>query len=41
LKGLGVEVSDPHDQHWGERNFSFRDPDGHMWFYGQSTHSHT
>ena len=41
LKGLGVEVSEPCDQHWGERNFSFRDPDGHMWFYGQSMHSHT
>jgi len=41
LKELGVEVSDLHDQHWGERNFSFRDPDGHTWFYGQSLHSHT
>jgi len=40
LKGLGVEVSAPQDQHWGERNFSFRDPDGHTWFYGQSTHAH-
>src|SRR5262245_61880442 len=38
LKGLGVEVSDLQDQHWGERNFSFYDPDGHTWFYGQSTH---
>ena len=38
LKELGVEVSDLQDQHWGERNFSFRDPDGHTWFYGQSTH---
>jgi catechol 2,3-dioxygenase-like lactoylglutathione lyase family enzyme len=41
LKGLGVEVSEPVDQHWGERNFSFRDPDGHIWFYGQSTHGHS
>src|SRR3954463_12898727 len=23
LKGLGVEVSELQDQHWGERNFSF------------------
>jgi catechol 2,3-dioxygenase-like lactoylglutathione lyase family enzyme len=41
LKGLGVEVSEPCDQHWGERNFWFRDPDGHIWFYGQSTHGHS
>jgi len=41
LKELGVDVSDIHDQHWGERNFSFRDPDGHTWFYGQSLHSHS
>lgn len=39
LKELGVKVTDPHDQHWGERNFSFVDPDGHTWFYGQSTHA--
>jgi catechol 2,3-dioxygenase-like lactoylglutathione lyase family enzyme len=38
LKSLGVEVSIPQDQHWGERNFFFRDPDGHTWFYGQSLH---
>jgi catechol 2,3-dioxygenase-like lactoylglutathione lyase family enzyme len=38
LKGLGVEVSMPQDQHWGERNFFFRDPDGHTWYYGQSLH---
>ena len=38
LKKLGVEVSDLHDQHWGERNFYFKDPDGHTWFYGQSMH---
>src|SRR5438093_11424116 len=25
LKGLGVEVSELQDQHWGERNFSFHD----------------
>jgi catechol 2,3-dioxygenase-like lactoylglutathione lyase family enzyme len=38
LKSLGVEVAALVDQHWGERNFSFRDPDGHTWFYGQSLH---
>jgi catechol 2,3-dioxygenase-like lactoylglutathione lyase family enzyme len=38
LKSLGVDVSEPQDQHWGERNFGFRDPDGHTWFYGQSLH---
>jgi catechol 2,3-dioxygenase-like lactoylglutathione lyase family enzyme len=41
LKGLGVDVSNLVDQHWGERNFSFHDPDGHTWFYGQTTHSHS
>ena len=41
LKGLGVKVSEPKDQHWGERNFSFVDPDGHTWFYGQSMHGHS
>jgi catechol 2,3-dioxygenase-like lactoylglutathione lyase family enzyme len=40
LKSLGVEVSELQDQHWGERNFSFRDPDGHTWFYGQATQGH-
>jgi catechol 2,3-dioxygenase-like lactoylglutathione lyase family enzyme len=41
LKSLGVEIGELHDQHWGERNFSFRDPDGHTWFYGQATHGHS
>ena len=40
LKSLGVEVTALADQHWGERNFSFKDPDGHTWFYGQSLHGH-
>lgn len=39
LKDLGIKVTDLTDQHWGERNFSFADPDGHTWFYGQSTHA--
>jgi catechol 2,3-dioxygenase-like lactoylglutathione lyase family enzyme len=41
LKELGVEVGKVNDQHWGERNFSFQDPDGHTWFYGESTHGHS
>jgi hypothetical protein len=28
LKGLGVEVSELHDQPWGKRSFSFVVPDG-------------
>jgi len=35
LGKLGVAVSDLHDQPWGERNFSFQDPDGYTWWYGQ------
>jgi catechol 2,3-dioxygenase-like lactoylglutathione lyase family enzyme len=37
LKNLGVQVSELQDQPWGERNFSFYDPDGYLWYYGQST----
>jgi len=36
LKRLGVKVSNPVTQPWGERNFNFTDPDGHFWSYGQS-----
>jgi uncharacterized glyoxalase superfamily protein PhnB len=35
LQKLGVRVSTLHDQPWGERNFSFEDPDGYTWWYGQ------
>ena len=35
LRQLGVAVSDLADQPWGERNFSFVDPDGYRWSYGQ------
>lgn len=35
LSQLGVQVSELHDQPWGERNFSFADPDGYTWWYGQ------
>jgi catechol 2,3-dioxygenase-like lactoylglutathione lyase family enzyme len=37
LRQLGVAVGDLCDQPWGERNFSFHDPDGHVWYYGQPT----
>jgi uncharacterized glyoxalase superfamily protein PhnB len=37
LEALGVAVSPLKDQFWGERNFSFRDPDGYLWSVGQST----
>jgi catechol 2,3-dioxygenase-like lactoylglutathione lyase family enzyme len=35
LRELGVTVSELRDQPWGERNFSFDDPDGYVWWYGQ------
>ena len=35
LAKLGVTVSELADRPWGERNFSFTDPDGYMWVYGQ------
>jgi catechol 2,3-dioxygenase-like lactoylglutathione lyase family enzyme len=37
LEARGVAVGDVCDRPWGERNFSFSDPDGHVWSYGQST----
>jgi catechol 2,3-dioxygenase-like lactoylglutathione lyase family enzyme len=35
LKARGVDVSAIHVRPWGERNFTFRDPDGYLWEYGQ------
>jgi catechol 2,3-dioxygenase-like lactoylglutathione lyase family enzyme len=35
LKGIGVAVSDLVSQPWGERNFTFKDPDGYEWSYGE------
>ncbi len=35
LAKAGVAVSELRDQPWGERNFSFSDPDGYAWVYGQ------
>ena len=37
LRKVGVEVTDLHDQAWGERNFFFKDPDGYTWSFGQPT----
>jgi len=35
LQGLGVVVGELLSQPWGERNFSFKDPDGYEWSYGE------
>ena len=35
LKKRGVDVSPISERPWGERNFSFTDPDGHLWEYGE------
>jgi catechol 2,3-dioxygenase-like lactoylglutathione lyase family enzyme len=35
LTERGVEVSPIQRQPWGVRNFSFRDPDGYLWEYGE------
>ena len=35
LAERGVEVGPIHARPWGERNFSFTDPDGYLWEYGQ------
>jgi len=37
LAQLGVDVSPVQRQPWGERNFSFKDPDGYHWVYAEST----
>lgn len=36
LSDAGVRVSELRDQPWGERNFTFEDPDGYIWSYGQA-----
>ena len=41
LKAQGVAVGELDDQPWGERNFTFSDPDGYVWSYGQTTQAHT
>jgi catechol 2,3-dioxygenase-like lactoylglutathione lyase family enzyme len=37
LKEKGVQIDDISEKPWGERKFSFTDPDGYPWSYGQST----
>jgi len=41
LKSLGVAVTDLRDQSWGQRTFTFTDPDGYMWVYSQPTGNHS
>ena len=36
LSKLGLRVSSLDDRPWGERHFSFTDPDGYLWFVGQA-----
>jgi catechol 2,3-dioxygenase-like lactoylglutathione lyase family enzyme len=35
LAAAGVAVSDIVSQPWGEKNFTFKDPDGYEWSYGE------
>lgn len=35
LKRIGVDVSEISAKPWGERKFTFKDPDGYPWSYGQ------
>ena len=37
LKELGVSVSELSEKPWGESKFTFTDPDGYTWAYGQQT----
>ena len=41
LKEQGIAVGDLSEKPWGERKFSFADPDGYPWSYGQPTQTHT
>ena len=36
LRAAGVAATDPQDHTWGERSFTFIDPDGYPWVYGQA-----
>jgi catechol 2,3-dioxygenase-like lactoylglutathione lyase family enzyme len=36
LAQAGVDVGEVRVRPWGERNFDFADPDGHMWVYAQA-----
>jgi catechol 2,3-dioxygenase-like lactoylglutathione lyase family enzyme len=37
LKEKGIGVGELSEKPWGERKFSFADPDGYVWSYGQPT----
>jgi uncharacterized glyoxalase superfamily protein PhnB len=37
LQEAGVQVSEISEKPWGERKFTFTDPDGYTWAYGQPT----
>jgi catechol 2,3-dioxygenase-like lactoylglutathione lyase family enzyme len=37
LAKLGLEVGELCDRPWGQRDFSFHDPDGHLWYYAQAS----
>jgi catechol 2,3-dioxygenase-like lactoylglutathione lyase family enzyme len=37
LAQRGVQVSTIERRPWGERNFSFRDPEGYLWEYGEAS----
>ncbi|GAB1267046.1 hypothetical protein NBRC116493_02990 [Aurantivibrio infirmus] len=39
LRVLGVKVGDISEKPWGERKFTFTDPDGYPWSYGQPSNS--
>ncbi|HSO01540.1 MAG TPA: VOC family protein [Gaiellaceae bacterium] len=37
-RAAGVEIrEEPTDQEYGERRYSARDPEGHLWFFAQPT----
>ena len=41
LEQQGIAVSDLLDHPWGERSFSFTDPDGYTWYFGQAMGGHS
>lgn len=41
LKAAGLAVGELADLPWGERSFSFPDPDGYLWAYGQPLRAHS
>jgi len=37
LKSLGISLSELENKPWGESKFTFKDPDGYTWAYGQAS----